>query len=174
MQADCIEHYISQGLDFKPVCQVTIDATSTRRGWVYTNIDPDILYNPSGHWVYAITVDNIIVKWGESINPLGIKQARGTQPITGTKSRVGRYRANGTTTKDTDYRIRRTLNAIIKDTNKRVEFWALKCEEHTTTLTINNYTQNLTHSNNKALEKFLLDYYKSHFGHYPRLNKARA
>ena len=177
-----IRYYIDNGQDFKLVCDVKQDSTTPRKhySWEYQNINEDVLYSHDLHWVYAITIDYKIIKWGESANPLGIKPKqryfnhKEIQPITGTKSRMGRYRAHGTDRSDTDYRIRRMLEQFVKDPQRKVQFWARKCTEYREVLTLDGYKKTIISSNNKTMEKFFLDFYKSIYGHYPRLNKARA
>ena len=177
-----IRYYIANGQDFRPVCRVKPDSRPSKlnnHSWEYVDIDQSIMYSNENHWVYAITVDHEIVKWGESHNPLGIRvnsqyNYDEPQPQHGTTSRLGRYRSQGKDTRDTDYTIRQALLPYVQNPNHKVEFWARKCIEYREVMMIEGFRKTLVASNNKYVEKFLLDFYKHIYGHHPRLNKARA
>lgn len=177
-----IRYYVSNGQDFRPVCRIKPDSRPNARNnhsWEYADIDQSILYSADQHWVYAITVDNQIWKWGESLNPLGIRANSQfiydePQPMHGTKSRFGRYRTHGSSLDDTDYNIRLALKSYVDNPNHKVEFWARKCTEYHEIMRIQGWTKTITASNNKAVEKFFLDFYKANYGVYPPLNKGRC
>lgn len=157
-----ISNYISDG--FEKVCDVrqTLD-----HHWMYINQNEYILYSTHRSWVYAICVNNKIVKIGETGNPLGIKHKIGNQPIIGTSSRLGRYRKGCGT--DTDIR-EHLINEVA---DGKVSIWARKCETFTIETTIAGNKVLSTTSIHKDLEMKYLDFIKEKTGSYPLLNKAR-
>ena len=80
------------------------------------------MFSPHNSWVYFIVDGDTIVKVGETSQPLGIESEYHNQPITGTKSRLGRYRKGD----QTDTYIRNELVESVK--NNQVSIWARKCE----------------------------------------------
>lgn len=157
-----INNFIVDG--FVKVCDVI---QSTDGHWMYTNQKADLLYSPHRSWVYAICVDNMIVKIGETGNPLGIKHNQIAQPITGTRSRLGRYRKGC----GTDTEIREKL--VEEVANGRVSIWARKCETFTIETTVCGNKILSTLSIHKDLEMQYLDFIKQKTSSYPFLNKAR-
>lgn len=161
-----IWHY--ENMNFVRVC--TVNQTKNNN-WYYSDINKDVMFSDHTSWVYFITINGYIVKIGETGNPLGIKTSERipyweTQPITGSKSRLGRYRKGDAS----DERIRRDLQEDIKSEKNKIEFYAIKCEELNIELPILGTVNSQIH---KALERKLLDYYKDYTGTYPRLNTGR-
>ena len=66
---------------FEKVCDVR---DSGYCQWNYANMNDQLMFADHRSWVYAITQNNIVVKIGESGNPLGIKMPDG-QPKVGTQ-----------------------------------------------------------------------------------------
>jgi hypothetical protein len=159
-----INHYINDG--FVKVCKVQQEC-QTRNFWSYYDQNTSILYSPHKSWVYAICVDDQIYKIGESGNPLGIRSSTGFQPVTGTKSRLGRYMRND----GTDEYIRNNLMTEVKQ--DRVSFWARKCDNYIVETVIAGSIEETLTSTHKELEMKYLDYIKQTVGRYPILNKAR-
>jgi hypothetical protein len=160
------------------VADVRINPNDSAK-WCYSNINENIMYGNNGSYIYCITSKNEeIVKIGESEQPLGIipkSQYRlyeennryYIQPITGTKSRLGRY-ANQTGSNDTDNWIRTSLkNEVVAG---YVAIWA--AELPTSNITVGKFTAAATC--HKTFEKLLLDEYYETFNSYPRCNKGRA
>lgn len=164
-----ISHYTPLG--FKRVCRIN---PGKYKSWYYTDIVEELLYSDHRSWAYAITVNGLIYKIGETGQPLGIKQKRpdplyGYQPKLGTESRFGRYRKGD----GTDERCRQELHRILKDPNNRVEFWAMECPSLLQSFTLTEDFELNAHVH-KQMEHYLLDYYKSHTGTYPALNPNRC
>ena len=129
--ADNINHYTQ--LNLQRVC--TIHSSKYSNDWVYKNINHSLMYSSHRSWVYGLTVNDIIVKIGETGQPLGIAYKRGysDQPITGTESRFGRYarhkKAANTHLADTDEFIRESLWKETSSSDFTVAFYVYKCEE---------------------------------------------
>lgn len=168
MSALHIDSYLEDG--FKKVCDVRSDCWEQ---WYYENIDESLMFSPHRSWVYFIVVDNTIVKVGETGNPLGIPSSvlhyasDEVQPLTGSKSRFGRYRRGDTT----DYEVRALLAEEAAE--KQVSMWARKCEiiEHEVLVggrKVKTYT-----SFHKDLELQYLDHIVSSTGCLPAANKSR-
>ena len=171
--ADHIKHYTN--FNWQKVCTVSDGGSGT---WHYKNIDKTLMYSNHRSWVYAITVGDYIVKIGETSQPLGIARSYGDQPITGTKSRLGRYAnqraaAHGREA-DTDETIRDALYETVKTPTMEVAFYAFKCPETSVKIDVVNDTLYCKAQIHKQLEKLLLDYYKENVGSYPDLNSGRA
>ncbi len=160
-----VKNYIQDG--FVKICDVVL---MTDGSWRYRNINETYMYKQHDSWVYFIVVDDEIVKVGETGNPLGIKsnnfyQNFPVQPITGTKSRFGRYRKGD----GTDEYIR---NALKQETiSGRVSLWAKECPLVETSITMQGENHNTKVSMHKHLEidimKFMLNQ-----GCWPKLNKS--
>lgn len=130
-----LETYINDG--FQKICDVNLKYTESAQfsdvscEWYYSNINEALMYLDHKSWVYFIVDGDIIVKVGETGNPLGIRNSRGQylyfedQPISGTKSRFGRLARFGNNS-DTDGRIRHDLKESV--INGSVSLWARKCE----------------------------------------------
>ena len=100
-----INSYIKDG--FEKVCDV---AMSHGKRFIYKSINNELMYASHRSWVYMIVSGETIVKIGETGNPLGIEKSYSDQPITGTKSRLGRLASHGSSgDQDTDLRIRTEL-----------------------------------------------------------------
>lgn len=157
-----ISNYIADG--FVKVCDVAEDD----KGWVYDNINEDVMFSPHRSWVYFIVRKGKIVKCGETGNPLGIKTVSDSgQPIIGTKSRLGRYRRGP----DTDRRVREALSESVLQ--NEVELWALKCDMTELRTTIMGVDTVTLVSYHKDLEMRYLDHFKQTTGEYPELNLCR-
>lgn len=177
-----IGHYIDAGWPFERVCRIvsdTVNPNGKDLDWMYTMVNEQIMFAPNRHWVYAITVNGRIYKWGECANPLGIRQKTRqvyleAQPKQGTRSRLGRYRTHGGDSRDTDWTIRHRLNRLVANPNYTVEFWAMKCTEYHEMRSLGAFKQAITASNNKETEHWLLDYYQYVYGKLPLLNKVRG
>jgi hypothetical protein len=121
-------------------------------------------------WVYFIVEDEGIVKIGETGNPLGIKNSRGQyryfedQPISGTKSRLGRLARFGNDN-DTDGRIRRDLKESVDQ--GKVSIWARKCEIKDHEVMIGGKMVNTKITFHKELELQYIDII------FPYLNQGR-
>ena len=160
------------GLDWKKVCRV--NSTYFGNYWYYSNIDRDIMFSDHRSWVYAITVNDEIVKIGETEKPLGIEgkytydDFEEIQPQVGTKSRLGRYRKNG----ETDLIIRESLRCDIKE--KIIEIYAYKCPENEIEISITDKKISVKSQIHKQLEKTILDIIAEKDGCYPWLNTGRC
>lgn len=159
-----INHYVPDG--FVKVCKVN-QACTWSNFWDYYDQDTSVLYSSHRSWVYAICVDDEIYKIGETGNPLGIRSSTSCQPITGTRSRLGRYMRNC----GTDEYIRAKLIKEVND--KRVSIWARKCETYIVQCKVAGVIGDTITTTHKELEMSYLDYIKRNVGRYPILNKAR-
>lgn len=162
-----INNYIDDG--FEKVCDVTSDALNH---WWYKNINESLMYDRHWSWVYFIVVDDKIYKVGETGNLLGIKSSwmlgNDVQPVTGSKSRLGRYRKGD----QTDEFVR---NSLAKEAQQgKVSIWARKCEAVKTNIKIAGITKPTYSCFHKELEKQYLDHIVKHTGNLPLLNKGRA
>lgn len=173
-QPNNIKFYQASG--FKPVCRVNLDPRDSTL-WVYSNINQSLMFSEHRSWVYAITINNIILKWGETGNPLGIlgrmnydKEIEERQPKTGTRSRLGRYRKGC----GTDDRIRRELFDRVSNKKNKVEFWALPCAVSYTPITLGTRIVEVKSATHKDIEHILLDEYRTHYGCWPELNTGRC
>jgi hypothetical protein len=158
-----INHYINDG--FVKVCKVQHQYSFTFN-WEYCDINYDLLYSSHKSWVYAICVDNIIYKLGETGNPLGIAGYY-FQPKTGSTSRLGRY-MNGD---GTDAVIREKLSSEVNA--GKVTIWARKCDTILVETQVAGRKVNSLTTVHKDLEMKYLDYIKRTTGKYPELNKCR-
>jgi len=119
-------------------------------------------------WVYAITSDDIIVKIGETGNPLGIRNTKKNSlnvVVESTKSRLGRliYFPTGT-----DFVIRQALA-----NEENIKIYAKKCMPVKTSTIIGGKRKQLTPRPNKEVELAYLDLFMELTGKHPKLNKAR-
>lgn len=160
-----IDHYFDLG--FKKLC----DVKSTWYGneWYYVNINEDLMFSSHRSWVYAITNNDRIIKFGETGNPLGIRVRNSDQPKSGTNNRLGRYRKHG----DSDLTIRNSYRKETQCDFHNIAFYALKCEEIDYNFTMINEGRKIKYQIHKQMEKFLLDYYKEKIGIYPESNTGR-
>lgn len=158
-----INHYLQDG--FVKVCDIDPNLVYE---WQYKNINEEIMFSWHNSWIYFITLNDKIVKIGESGNPLGIRMAYSNQPTTGSKSRLGRYRTGD----GTDASIRNALREDIRKGNI-VSIWAKKCQIYSSEHTIAGNSISVNTTIHKALECHYLDYFKTQFGYYPILNKSR-
>ena len=169
--AENINHY--KTLNWQKVCKVNDNSGR----WYYSEINTDLMFSEHRSWVYAITVNDTIVKIGESGQPLGIQGSWSydnsdweTQPKTGTKSTLGRYR-NGD---GTDSRIRENLSEEVNSDDQTVEIYAIKCPVIDHQFDLNGKLVTIKAAIHKDLEKSLMDYYVYHTGTLPALNPHRA
>ena len=174
--ADHIKHYTN--FNWQKVCTIHSQSHGYSDNWTYKNIDKSLMYSSHNSWVYAITVNDHIVKIGETSQPLGIQKSGSDQPISGTKSRFGRYAnqkaaAHGRES-DTDETIRRELINETKSSKFEVAFYAFKCPEIDYDILVGSEILKCKAQIHKQLEKKLLDYYKAHTYSYPTLNRGRA
>ena len=142
--------------------------------WCYPKLNPKFLgiEGQPHSYVYAICVDEEIVKIGETGNPimLAYRSYRPGGPIrirTGSKSRLGRY-MNGCST---DECIRESLREEVAQ--GKVTIIVKECEIKKTTETILGKTVEIGASVHKELELYYLDTYQEHYGNYPLLNVCR-
>ena len=164
-----ISHYVNDG--FQKVCDVTINCLDG--GWAYTNINHDYMYNDHRSWVYFIVLDGIIQKAGETGNPLGIAESwiygnQEVQPISGTKSRLGRYRKGD----GTDSYIREALRKDIV-AGRKVTVWAKLCPIERIKATVGKETVIINHTYHKDLEQAYFQHFLDNSNRLPRLNKAK-
>ena len=149
-------------------------------GWIYENINQDLMFDDHCSWVYAIVDGQEIVKIGETGNPLGIRKKQGKDPIdlaqprTGTSSRLGRLRTWGkidSDDNDTDTVIRRNLSETASQGN--VSIWARRCEQIEMPVVVFGKEIMMNHSFHKDLEQVYLRQFVEATGRLPRLNKAQ-
>jgi len=169
-----INSYIGDG--FQKVCSVTSD-NSVDNKWFYTDINPDLMFADHRSWIYFIVVDEEVWKVGETGNPLGIrpKNPAATQPLTGTRGRLGRYRSGDYrvgTYGDTDWDIRVRLSSVIAD-GGNVEFWARQCPVDKVEVTVGGKPFTVGGAYHKELEMAHLDYIFNSVDELPTLNKFR-
>lgn len=147
------------------VCDV-VQAPHNR--WVYSNINQDLMFQEHRSWIYFIVDQSEVVKIGQTGVPLGIRNQRTEQPLSGTKCRLGRYRGGG----DTDEYIRYELRKSVK--KNQVSIWARKCEVVTVNIIVGGEPFVLENKFQKDLELLYLDRYQQINGRWPRLNKGRG
>ena len=159
-----INNFVQDG--FEKVC----DVRGSTVLWHYKNIREDLLFSNHDSWVYMIVLNEMIVKVGETGNPLGLKAYYGNKcdTLLGTKSRLGRLR-NGT---GTDRYIRQRLNEDL-NAGHSVSIWAKKCPIRFLDLTISGKQTKVKHTIHKNLEQAILDHFLREIGQLPILNKAR-
>ncbi len=151
---------------FKYVCDAEYDLLTGK--WVYSNIQERLMFSKHYGWVYAIVVDDIIVKIGETGNPLGIRNTKKNSlniVVESTRSRLGRliYFPTGT-----DFVIRQALK-----NEKNIKIYAKKCIPAKTSTMIGGKRKQLRPRPNKEVELAYLDLFMELTGKRPRLNKAR-
>lgn len=155
---------------FTRVCSIDSGRSSIET-WHYKDIDDATMYDVHGGWVYLISVDLLIVKVGETGMPLGRRRKNGDQPLTGTTTRLGRYRSHKDYTKtDTDHWIRTELQPLL-DAGHTVSFWVKKCENPDTTAVILGETVPIKTQYHKIVEKIYLNKITEIYGELPLLNK---
>lgn len=163
-----VENFRKDG--FSHIC----DVDSTHIGnWRYKNINKSLMFDNHNSWVYFITLDNVIVKVGETGNPLGIPEywiqgSFETQPKTGSKARLGRLRTGD----GTDSYIREQLAGYIRK-GHLVSVWAKKCQIKVLTESICGVDWHVSTQIHKSLEIAYLTYFTKKIGKLPLLNKAR-
>ena len=164
-----ISHYIDDG--FQKVCDVKINPLDG--GWAYTNINHKYMYNDHRSWVYFIVLDDIIQKAGETGNPLGIAESwiygnQEVQPMSGTKSRLGRYRKGD----GTDSYIREALRKDII-AGRKVTIWAKLCPVERIKAVVGREKVTINHTYHKDLEQAYFQHFLDNSNRLPRLNKAK-
>jgi len=156
-----IKNFKSDG--FEKVC----DVKENYSNWFYTNINNDLMFSNHRSWVYAITLNNVIVKLGETSNPLGIKMSDG-QPKQTSKCRLGRYRTGD----GTDAYIRKSLNEYIRN-GDTVSIWAKKCPIKILTENIAGSNIKVSNTIHKSLEQAYFSYFFANTWCLPLLNKSK-
>lgn len=160
-----LQDFISDG--FKLVCR--IKNSSSVKKWTYENIDRSIMFKDHRSWLYLIVVDDVVFKIGETANPLGIvTSASLTQPMTGSKSRLGRY----TTGDATDQDIRNSAEPYLK-AGCIIEFWAKECEIVKSDAIICGKINQVEGSTQKSQEMAYLNYFIKTSGSLPLWNKSK-
>jgi len=171
ISADDLLYY--SGIDWQKVCRIKsvykAHKTDTRLEWEYVDVDETLMYSEHRSWVYAITVNGKIFKFGETGNPLGIRKKNERQPTINTKNRFGRYRALG----DSDETVRKQLLEHTENSKTEVEVWAYPCEEILETRLIAGQEIKLKAQIHKSLEKRLIDMYYHLNGQFPFANTGR-
>ena len=158
-----IRHYKADG--FLRVCDVR---RTWDNKWWYVNICEELMFSPHRSWIYAIVNDWEIVKIGETGVPLGIRgQLDPNQPLTGTKSRLGRYRQG----RETDDWIRQQLYTPVG--LHQVSIWAKQCETSVVESCVGGQRYQAQVCAHKDLEIAYLDYIEQGAGRRPRLNTIR-
>lgn len=163
-----ITHLIDDG--FEKVCDVKNE--TDKNYWYYENINQGIMFSKHRSWIYFIANNDIIVKIGESGNPLGIpmksqRSYQELQPKCGTDSRLGRYRRHG----ETDSNIREKLKESVD--SGLVSIWAKKCPIIKLPQHICGKEIELDYSSHKFLEIIYLDLVKELTNKFPELNQCR-
>lgn len=160
-----ITSYLKDG--FQKLCNVENGSAGK---FYYTHIINELMYSTHRSWVYLIVVNNKIFKVGETGNPLGIPKYGSTQPLYGTKCRMGRL-ASMEGHNDTDARIRYELYDFCN--TEEVSIYVKKCEQKEFVLEIAGTKKTVLHSYHKDLEVAMLDYIFEQTGQYPYLNMCR-
>lgn len=174
-----INDYISDG--FQRVCDVYHEYADDKLTWQLWNIDDQLLWSTHNSWVYFIVSGDIIMKIGETSQPLGIKSTnclvlgqpttdpdyeyKSThwyQPVPRTTNRFGRL-CNWN--EDTDWYIRTNLHDDVMQ--GKVSLWAKKCEKLEYVCTAVGKEQTLHATVHKDLELIYIDAVN------PPLNKGR-
>jgi hypothetical protein len=156
-----IRNFKSDG--FEKVCDVREEGIAQ---WMYFNINKEIMFDDHRSWIYAITLNNIIVKIGETGNPLGIKMSDG-QPKVGTQCRLGRYRRGD----GTDSYIRRELHQYLNQGHS-VSIWAKKCPIKLLIESVGGTNMKVSTTIHKSLELAYLSYFQESILCLPMLNKS--
>lgn len=160
-----INSYIVDGFD--KVC----DVETYYSEWRYKNINKTLMYSPHTSWVYFIVENDIIVKCGETGNPLGIEESYSyhglLQPVGNSKCRFGRLRKGD----GTDEYIRANLRSSI-DAGNNVSLWAKKCKLYSLNESLGGVMQAVNTSIHKNLEQKYLAHFKKNINRLPLLNKA--
>jgi len=154
---------------FERVCTVR-DPSSSGEFWMYDDIREDLMFSDHRSWVYFIVVNEEVWKVGETGNPLGIryKRTQSSQPIPGSRSRLGRYRFGDTT----DEYVREELAFEFRQ-GATVEIWAKQCPVAATPVLVAGNTEEVGSAIHKELEMAYLDWIWQKTHTLPRLNKLR-
>jgi hypothetical protein len=145
--------------------------------WRFNILNEDLFFENHRSWAYIIASGNEVVKLGETGNPLGIRSTRGKhkgQPITGTKSRMGRLRMMGDVDApngDTDARIRSELREDVSA--GKVSVWVRRCDIDYTETKIHGETITIPCLHHKDIERKYLNRIVEETGRLPRLNPAK-
>jgi len=152
---------------FKKICR--IKNTSSIYKWTYEDINESMMYDTHRSWVYIITVDDVVFKIGETANPLGIRRSiEYTQPIPGSRSRLGRY----TTGDGTDSNIRDQADEYLL-ARHNISIYAKKCDIVQASAMIGGFAQDTVGSTQKDQEMQYLDHFACMMGAIPLWNKSR-
>jgi hypothetical protein len=177
-----VENFKKDG--FEKICDVL---PLSNGKWFFHNIDKSLMYSDHRSWVYFITINNKIVKCGETGNPLGIPTKRkdtchmtngsivyAVQPKPGSTNRFGRLanqqNSNGRGL-DTDTILREQITPYYLKGNS-IALWARKCEVHAVKTTILNETVEEFTTIHKNLELAYLNIFKNISGQLPVFNRA--
>jgi hypothetical protein len=168
-----ISFFLQDG--FKKFVDVKLKPDGSNK-WLYYNQHAD-LYDPHRSWVYAITLNNKVVKIGESGNPLGIKVKKtdGYQPRSGTECRFGRLAHfdvwEDGRPKDTDTYIRVELKPLIEAGNM-VSIYAKLCDIIKSPASVMGLPVEVDATAHKSYEQHYLHWCKNKTGDVPWLNKG--
>jgi hypothetical protein len=161
-----INKFIEDG--FEKVCDVKLDNYS---GWVYYNINTNLMYADHKSWIYVVVENDVILKLGETGNPLGIRESQRYhaewQPKGSSVCRLGRLRKGD----GTDYNIRESLRESI-DAGNEITIWARACPIDTFTTTVAGKTITVKNTIHKSLEELYLKHFSTTTGMLPFLNKS--
>jgi hypothetical protein len=159
--------HIAYYSEFKRVCRVKDLFNNTRLEWIYEDSDEDLLFDQHNSWVYAITLNGLVVKIGETGHPLGIRQWDDGQPKKTTGCRMGRLRSGS----GTDAYIREELHKHIK-AGDLVEIWAQRCPKRNYYTQVGGQRFKTELTVHKRLEQQLIAHYLDLVGCNPLLNKS--
>lgn len=162
MKALSVHNYTKDG--FVRLCKVEQDYDNK---WLFSKINSQLMFDEHRSWVYFIVVDDVIVKVGESGNPLGVPLKNSCQPKTGTEGRIGRYRGGD----GTDEYIRTALRDAVKA--GKVSIWVRKCDIVQVNIDVAQTARTVQTTFHKHLEMMYLDYIFAKTGRYPELNVCR-
>ena len=160
-----INNYKTDG--FSKVCDVILHPDRDDQ-WYYQNVDYKFVGPDHKSWLYFIVKGDVIVKCGESGNPL-LLETKGKNPRwkKWTFSRLGRY-INGCTT---DTVIREQLYNDVK--KGKVSIWAKRLPVTSVTVNVMGEEKVVERSIHKDLEMVYLDHFVTEYGRLPVLNKGR-
>lgn len=148
----------------------------------YYNVNHELMFSSHNSWIYCITLNNFIIKIGETGNRLGLPYS-GTKrlkyryhydnPKSGSKSRLGRLKASYYNEYDTDYKIRESLYKHTKHDKDIISVWAKKCEKQACDIPIGGNIVRTEQTTHKFQEMAYLDLFYKKCKDYPILNSCR-
>ena len=168
-----INTYVQDG--FSKVADVRVVPDTGK--WLLENTN-GLLYEQHSSWVYAVVLDETIVKIGETGLQLGILSKQTGQPLIGTTNRMGRLRGFGKTFEeswqsDTDVRIRKYLFEEGIKSVGAVSIWARQCKIVNCTTTLYGESTKTFTTYHKQLEKAYLTRILKETGVLPYLNPVK-